>query len=91
MDTAIAFRVTGRVQGVGFRAFVQLAGQQLGLAGWVKNNGDGSVSGWAEGNHGILIEFIKQLKKGNRWSEVKAVEEHPQRFSGECHSFEIRY
>ena len=45
MDTGINFRVTGRVQGVGFRAYVQRSGQQLGLTGWVKNNADGSVSG----------------------------------------------
>jgi acylphosphatase len=91
MDTAILFRVTGRVQGVGFRVFVQRTGQQLGLSGWVKNNADGSVTGLAEGEQGLLVEFIKQLKVGNRWSSVEGLEEQPRRYSGEYVGFEIRY
>lgn len=91
MDTGINFRVTGRVQGVCFRAFVQGTGRQLGLTGWVKNNADGSVSGLAEGDHGLLIEFIKQVKTGNRWSDVTSLEDEPQRYTGEFQSFEIRY
>lgn len=91
MDTGITFRVMGRVQGVGFRAFVQRTGQQLGLTGWVKNNSDGSVSGLAEGSQGLLVEFIKQVKTGNRWSAVKGLEEQPQRYSGDFQTFEIRY
>lgn len=91
MDTAIAFRVSGRVQGVGFRAFVRKSALQLGLKGWVKNNADGSVSGHAEGDYGILKEFIKQVRIGNRWSSVEAIEEQPQKYSGEFQNFEIRY
>ncbi len=91
MDTALLFRVVGRVQGVGFRAFVQSTGQQLGLTGWVKNLSDGSVSGLVEGEQGLLVEFIKQLNVGNRWSSVEGLEEQPQRYSGEYTSFEIRY
>ncbi len=91
METGLEFRVTGRVQGVGFRAFVQKVGQQLGLTGWVRNNSDGSVSGVAEGSQGLLVEFIKQVKTGNRWSSVKGLEEQPQRYSGDFQTFEIRY
>ena len=91
MDTALTFRVTGRVQGVGFRYFVQRTGQQLGLTGWVKNRSDGSVTGLVEGEHGLLVEFIKQLKLGNSWSSVEGLEEQPQRYSGEYAGFEIRY
>ncbi|MEA3287117.1 MAG: acylphosphatase [Candidatus Marinimicrobia bacterium] len=91
MDTSISFRVTGRVQGVGFRAFIQRTGQQLGLSGWVKNNADGSVSGLAEGEQGLLVEFMKQVKIGNRWSSVDGLEEQPLRYSGEFSGFEIRY
>ena len=91
MDTAIKFSVSGRVQGVGFRAFVARTGMQLGLTGWVKNNSDGSVSGVAEGDQGLLVEFIKQVKTGNRWSSVKGLEEQAQRYSGDYHTFGIRY
>ena len=91
MDAAIKFRVTGRVQGVGFRAFVQRTGQQLGLLGWVKNSSDGSVIGLTEGDQNLLIEFAKQLKVGNRWSSVEGWEEQVEKFSGDYQGFEIRY
>ena len=91
MDTSIEFRVTGRVQGVGFRAFVQRTGRQLGLTGWDKNNADGSVSGVAEGDRGLLVDFVKQVKIGNRWSSVDGWDERSQAYSGEFKSFEIRY
>ncbi len=91
MDTAIEFRVTGRVQGVGFRAFVHKSATQLGLSGWVKNESDGSVVGLAEGDYGLLQELIKQVRMGNRWSSVEGIEEHPRQFSGGYKNFEIRY
>ncbi|MBT3227750.1 MAG: acylphosphatase, partial [Candidatus Marinimicrobia bacterium] len=47
MDTATVFRVSGKVQGVGFRFFVSSTAVQLGLTGWVKNHSDGSVVGLA--------------------------------------------
>jgi len=91
MDSAVEFRVTGRVQGVAFRAFVQRTARQLGLTGWVRNNPDGSVSGYAEGEQGLLVEFIKQVKIGNRWSNVRSLDQESQPFSGEFQSFDIRY
>ena len=91
MDTATAFRISGKVQGVGFRYFVRTAAQHLGLTGWVKNNSDGSVVGLAEGEHGLIVSFLKELKVGNRWSQVEGVENEPHSYSGEYKSFEIRY
>lgn len=91
MDTSTEFRVSGKVQGVGFRFFVQSTAQGLGLAGWVKNHSDGSVVGVAEGDHGLLVSFLNELRVGNRWSQVEAVENHAQSFSGDFKSFEIRY
>jgi len=91
MDTALSYRVTGKVQGVGFRYFVSSTAQNLGLTGWVKNHSDGSVIGVAEGDHGLLNSFTDELKIGNRWSQVESVEKHPQVYSGEYKIFEIRY
>ena len=91
MDTSTTFRVSGKVQGVGFRFFVKSTAQGLGLTGWVKNHSDGSVFGVAEGDHGLIISLLKELSIGNRWSRVEAVENHPQSYSGDFKSFEIRY
>ena len=91
MDSSSDFRVSGKVQGVGFRFFVKSTAQGLGLTGWVKNHSDGSVVGIAEGDLGLLISFLKELGLGNRWSRVEAVENRAQRFSGDYKSFEIRH
>lgn len=90
-EAAISFRVTGRVQGVAFRAFVQKTAQGLGLNGWVKNHPDGSVYGECEGDAGLLQEFVKQVKIGSTWSAVRGFEVSALPFSGECSQFDIRY
>ena len=56
--------VTGRVQGVGFRWFVRVAGRRLGLAGWVRNCDDGSVEIAASGPDDKLDELRRQVKRG---------------------------
>lgn len=90
-DSALDFQVTGRVQGVGFRAFVLSSARQFGLTGWVKNHVDGSVIGHVEGDSGLVIEFLKQLKIGNRYSTVRALDYNPSPVSGDWPQFEIRY
>ena len=68
------YRVTGRVQGVGFRAFVWRQAQDLGLDGWVRNNPDGSVELLvaAEDVGHVLLE--RRLREGPRWASVMGVE-----------------
>ena len=55
-------KVTGTVQGVGFRPFVQRLAAQHGLGGWVLNNGDG-VEIEAEGETGKLEAFVQALRQ----------------------------
>ena len=69
------YRVRGRVQGVGFRYFVEHAANALGLTGWVRNLDDGDVEVYAAGNSGQLDELAGMLRKGPRWAEVRGVEE----------------
>lgn len=66
--------VTGRVQGVGFRWFVEHAAVQLGLAGWVRNRADGSVEVLATGSRERLHTLYTELRKGPRASRVDNVE-----------------
>ena len=58
----VTMRVTGLVQGVGFRWTTQMIAQELGITGTVKNNPDGSVSIVAQGDELPLEHFIKKIK-----------------------------
>ena len=69
------YRVRGRVQGVGFRYFVEHSATALGLSGWVRNRDDGSVEVYAQGTVEQLSELAGLLWKGPRWSEVRGVDE----------------
>jgi acylphosphatase len=70
------FLVKGRVQGVGFRWFVQREAAELGLNGWVKNTDQGDVELVAAGDEASLEELKVALRKGSRGSRVDAVVEH---------------
>lgn len=66
----IHLRVTGRVQNVGFRAFVQQAATLLHLTGWVRNVSHDQVEAEAEGPRQALEEFIRKIGVGPRGSRV---------------------
>jgi acylphosphatase len=66
--------VTGRVQGVGFRWFVEREARALGLGGWVRNRADGSVEVLAAGSNQQLNALYDKLKAGPRASRVDNVE-----------------
>lgn len=66
----IHFLVTGKVQGVGFRAFVRGVANQYGIVGWVRNLTDGRVEGVAVGGHDQIKEFEKRVAKGASPSKV---------------------
>jgi acylphosphatase len=79
---AIAFRVTGRVQGVGFRAWTCRAAARLGLTGWVRNVEDGTVEGVAEGDERALGALTEALNQGSMHAVVYNVRVHPTTSSG---------
>jgi len=66
----VRFRASGRVQGVGYRAFAQDRARSLNLAGWVRNDPDGAVSGEAEGSATQLAAYRDQLRNGPLWGRV---------------------
>lgn len=68
-------RVSGRVQGVGFRWFVRVAARRLQLSGWVKNTADGSVEIIASGADDKLAELRKLVARGPDGAEVAEVAE----------------
>ena len=71
----IRLRVTGHVQGVGFRWFIVSEGRRLGLKGWVRNNPDGSVELEAEGSTDRIAAMRERADKGPPASRVESVVE----------------
>jgi len=69
------FLVRGRVQGVGFRWFVEREAHILGIAGWVRNNADSSVEILAMGTREQLTALHSRLREGPRAARVDDVEE----------------
>lgn len=67
--------ITGTVQGVGFRYFVQHKAASLGLAGWVRNRDDGRVEVYAIGSAARLSDLAAALHAGPRMAQVRHVEE----------------
>jgi acylphosphatase len=73
--TARRYLVRGRVQGVGYRYFVERIAGELGLAGYARNLDDGSVEVYAVGSPNGIAELSGHLRKGPRWADVRGVEE----------------
>src|ERR1700722_15013876 len=69
------FVVRGRGQGVGFRWFVEREAHILGIAGWVRNNANGSVEIMAQGTREQLSGLRSRLREGPRAARVDNVEE----------------
>ena len=67
------YRVTGRVQGVGFRYFVLREAETLGVHGWVRNRADGTVEALARGTKEELDRLHERIQEGPRWSRVVSV------------------
>ncbi|MFN2317564.1 MAG: acylphosphatase [Gemmatimonadales bacterium] len=71
------FRITGRVQGVGFRWFVRGEARSRGLAGWVRNLPDGSVEVLVRGPEAVLAGLERALARGPAGARVDRLEERP--------------
>lgn len=71
--TAVHVMVEGRVQGVGYRAWVEREAKALGLAGWVRNRSEGSVEAVFCGEAASVRAMVEACGKGPRLAAVKAV------------------
>jgi len=83
--------ITGRVQGVFFRASTQDEAVRLGLTGWVKNRPDGAVEAVFEGDKEKIEEIIKWCHEGPPWAKVKEVKIKWEPYKGEFPRFSIIY
>ena len=83
--------VSGVVQGIGFRYFAQRLATQYQLVGYVKNLPDGTVEVEAEGDHGLLNDFLKAISRGPSFGYVSHVEVEWKPYTGTYKGFHIRF
>lgn len=89
--TSLHMRVWGRVQGVGFRAFVARNAADLNVTGWVRNIGSDQVETRAEGTRKDLEAFVKIIQRGPSASRVERDEISWDDARGEFKSFKVRW
>jgi len=82
--------VHGRVQAVGFRAFVQQNAVQIGVTGWVRNVGYDTVEAVAEGSKEQIDDFLRMVKRGPLGSRVDNSREEWEQPRGEFRSFGVK-
>jgi acylphosphatase len=86
----VRLRISGRVQGVGFRYSALAEAQRLGLAGWVRNTHDGAVELLAEGDEERLRRLVAWCHAGPPGALVTDVEQQWLAATGTFLDFRIR-
>ncbi len=89
--SAVSVRITGRVQGVFFRAETQKAAQSIQVEGYVKNLADGSVQALFQGNCDQIEKMLAWCRDGAPLSKVQGVDSQPVAIQPEMKGFQIRY
>ncbi|MEM6549888.1 MAG: acylphosphatase [Pseudomonadota bacterium] len=88
---AVQARITGRVQGVYYRAWCREEAERRGLSGWVRNESDGSVSAHFVGDASAVAAMIDACGRGPVDARVVSVDTHEvQVQDGDTAGFEIR-
>lgn len=85
------YTIRGRVQGVGFRWYVQRQASALKIDGWVRNCPDGSVKVWAEAPPAVLEDFQILLQKGPAGSSVQNINVETFPRSSRYRGFDIKF
>jgi acylphosphatase len=83
-------RLTGRVQGVGFRYAMQREAQRLGIAGWVRNRRDGSVEALAQGTPESVDALVAWARRGPPGARVADLQVEPGTAEDALEDFELR-
>jgi acylphosphatase len=83
-------RVSGRVQGVGYRASLRHEARNRGVNGWVRNRSDGTVEALLQGDDAAVTAVIAWARRGPPGSRVAALDESAAEAVPELTSFEMR-
>lgn len=90
-QTAARVLISGRVQGVYFRAHTRDAAEKLGLRGWVRNLPGGRVEAWFQGPKETVEKAIAWCHEGSPYSRVDQVAVDWQEPQALANGFDIRY
>ncbi len=90
MTASLHATVSGKVQGVYFRAWVFDQATSLGLVGWVRNLREGQVEVLAQGDAASLAEFKQRLTQGSPLSRVESMDSEMIEYEKAYATFEIR-
>jgi len=91
MKSTVHVVISGRVQGVWFRANTKQKAEQLGVTGWVKNTADGKVEALFEGDEKHIQEMIDWCHQGPPSAQVDHVEITEHSSSNGFDGFSVKY
>lgn len=83
--------IEGRVQGVGFRHFIRVNAEEIGIYGWVKNLPDGRVEALFAGPMDHIREMVNRCEEGPGASRVDNVDVTVEQTDEDYDDFEVRY
>jgi acylphosphatase len=75
MDVIFQVVIRGRVQGVGYRAWIEATAEERGVEGWVRNCRDGSVEALFAGPEEIVLTIIELCREGPPGARVEAIDQ----------------
>ena len=87
----VILKISGKVQGVFFRAYALQKATELGVTGWAANESDGTVTIVAEGPENKINELTDWCHGGPSNAQVEKVEVQAGAYTGEFDDFAIRY
>lgn len=90
MDRRVYVLVSGKVQGVFFRASTKKRADELHLRGWVRNLDDGRVEAIFEGEQEKVDKMVEWCRKGPGYADVKDVQVISEKYIGEFNDFSVR-
>ena len=88
--TSLLLRISGRVQGVGFRYTIRTIANQTGITGWVRNLPDGAVEALIQGDDAALAAMKAWCREGPAFARVDQVQETLRTGEAAHESFAIR-
>ncbi|MFW5976468.1 MAG: acylphosphatase [Bacillota bacterium] len=83
--------LSGRVQGVGFRASARRKAGEIGVKGWIRNLFDGRVEAVIEGKKEKVKRMVNYLKNGPSFARVEDIEIHDEKYKDEFNKFTVKY